>query len=107
MATPPNGTKLSLGKLGRATAVGNSNYTSSTSLNDAARDSGTGKASLSDFYISAVSNSLSGYPYVDEQTNETYTMTFTNENSLFQSRIGGRYKNFTWTTDNASLFAIQ
>ena len=41
LATPPNGTKLSLGKLGRATAVGNSNYTSKTSLNDAGRDSGT------------------------------------------------------------------
>lgn len=107
MATPPDGTKLSLGKLGRATAVGNSDYISKTSLNDAARDSGTGKASLGDFYISAVDNSLSGYPYVDESTNEIYEMTFTNENSLFQSRIGGRYQNFTWTTDNASLFAIQ
>ncbi|MBC8428564.1 hypothetical protein H8D04_01635 [bacterium] len=107
MATPPDGTKLSLGKLGRATAVGNSNYTSKTSLNSSARDSGTGKASLSDFYISAVDNTLSGYPYVDEQTNEIYELTFTNENSLFQSRIGGRYQNFTWTTNNASLFAIQ
>lgn len=107
MATPPDGTKLSLGKLGRATAVGNSNYISKTSLNSSARDSGTGKASLSDFYISAVDNTLSGYPYVDEQTNEIYELTFTNENSLFQSRIGGRYQNFTWTTNNASLFAIQ
>ena len=46
MATPPKGTKLSLGKLGRATAVGNSDYTSKTSLNDAGRDSGTGKTKL-------------------------------------------------------------
>ena len=107
MATPPNGTKLSLGKLGRATAVGNSNYTSKTSLNDAARDSGTGKTSISDFYIGSVDNSLDGYPYVDEQTNETYTMTFTDENSLFQSRIGGRYQNFTWTTGDNSLFELQ
>ena len=104
MATPPAGTKLSLGKLGRATAVGNSDYTSKTSLNSCARDSSTGKASLSDFYIGSVDNTLDGYPYVDEQTNETYTMTFTNENSLFQSRIGGRAENFTWTTNNASLF---
>jgi hypothetical protein len=73
-------------------------------LNSCARDSSTGKASLSDFYIGSVDNTLDGYPYVDEQTNETYTMTFTNENSLFQSRIGGRAENFTWTTNNASLF---
>ena len=104
MATPIAGSKLSLGKLGRATAVDNSDYTSKTSLNSCARDSSTGKASLSDFYIGSVDNTLDGYPYVDEQTNETYTMTFTNENSLFQSRIGGRAENFTWTTNNASLF---
>jgi hypothetical protein len=107
LATPIAGTKLSLGKLGRATAVGNSDYTSKTSLNSCARDSSTGKASLGDFYILEVDIGLDGYPYVDEQTNETYTMTFADENSLFQSRIGGRYQNFTWTTSNASLFAIQ
>ena len=105
MATPTDGTKLSLGKLGRATAGGNSDYTSKTSLNSAARDSGTGKASLSDFYIGSVDNTLDGYPYVDEQTNETYTLTFTNENTLFQSRIGGRYQNFTWS--GSALFPPQ
>ncbi len=104
MATPPSGTRLSLGKLGRATAVDNANYTSKTSLNSCARDSSTGKASLGDFYISAVVNDLDGYPYVDEQTNETYEITFTNANSLFASRIAARADNFTWTTSNASLF---
>ena len=72
MATPPDGTKLSLGKLGRATNVGNSNYTSKTSLNSAGRDSGTGKTNISDFYIGAVDSTIDGYPYVDEQTTETY-----------------------------------
>ena len=104
MATPPVGTKLSLGKLGRATAVDNANYTSKTSLNSCARDSSTGKASLGDFYISAVDSTLDGYPYVDEQTNEIYELTFTNNNSLFASRIAARADNFTWTTSNASLF---
>ncbi len=107
MATPPDGTKLSLGKLGRATAVGNSDYTSKTSLNSAGRDSGTGKTSISDFYIGSVDNSLDGYPYVDEQTNETYTLTFGDENTLFQSRMGGRHQNFTWTTSDNSLFELQ
>ena len=107
MATPPAGTELSLGKLGRATAVGNANHTSKTSLNSCARDSSTGKASLSDFYISAVDNTLTGYPYVDEQTNETYEVTFTNANSLFTSRIKTVSGNFTWTTSNSGLFALQ
>ena len=107
MATPPNGTKLSLGKLGRATNVGNSDYTSKTSLNSAGRDSGTSKTSISDFYIGSVDNTLDGYPYVDEQTNEIYTMTFGDENSLFQSRIGARYQNFTWTTSDNDLFQLQ
>jgi len=107
LATPPNGTKLSLGKLGRATNVGNSDNTSRTSLNSAGRDSGTSKTSVSDFYIGSVDDSLDGYAYVDEQTNETYTMTFGNENSLFQSRIGGRHQNFTWSSGNDSLFGPQ
>ena len=107
MATPPNGTKLSLGKLGRATSVGNSNYTSKTSLNSAGRDSSTGKTKLSDFYIGSVDSTLDGYPYVDEQTNEIYTMTFGDENTLFESRVGGRHQNFTWTTSNNGLFELQ
>ena len=107
MATPPNGTKLSLGKLGRATNVGNSDYTSKTSLNSAGRDSGTGKTSLSDFFIGSVDNTLDGFPFVDEQTNEIYTMTFDDENSLFRSRIAERHQNFTWTSNNGSLFALQ
>jgi hypothetical protein len=106
LATPPTGTKLSLGKLGRATAVDNANYTSKTSLNDCARDSGTSATNLSNFYIGAVDNSITGYSYVDESTNETYEITFTDENSLFTSRIASRADNFTWTTSNSSLFNI-
>jgi len=104
LATPPAGTALSLGKLGRATAVDNSDYTSETSLNDCARDSGTATTNLSNFYVGSVDSTLSGYPYVDEQTNEDYEITFTNNNSLFDSRIATRADNFTWTTTNSSLF---
>jgi len=107
LATPPDGTKLSLGKLGRATAVDNDDYTSKTSLNDAARDSGTDKTTLSSFYVESVDNSIDGYAYVDEQTNETYTMGFTNSNTLFDSRVKTRHQNFTWTTSNSSLFELQ
>ena len=104
MPTPPAGTALSLGKLGRATAVDNANYTSATSLNDCARDSGTAATNLSNFYIGAVDSTLTGYQYVDESTNETYELTFTNANSLFTSRMATRVENFTWTTANSSLF---
>jgi len=106
LATPPAGTALSLGKLGAATAVDNSDYESVTSLNDCARDSGTAATNLSNFYIGAVDNSITGYLYVDESTNETYEVTFTDENSLFTSRIATRPDNFTWTTSNSSLFNI-
>ena len=34
-------------------------------------------------------------------------MTFGDENSLFQSRIASRHQNFTWTTGDSDLFAIQ
>lgn len=105
MATVPADTNLSLGKLGRATNVDNSDYTSQTSLNSAARDSGTAETNISSFYIGSVDNSLSGYQYVDEQTNETYTMTFGDENTLFQSRIAARHENFTWGTNNGGLFS--
>ena len=44
---------------------------------------------------------------MDEQTNETYTLTFGDENTLFQSRMGGRHQNFTWTTSDNSLFELQ
>ena len=107
MASPTDGDKLSLGKLGRATAVGNSNYTSKTSLNSAGRDSGTGKTSIGDFYVGAVDATMDGYPYVDEQTNEVYELTFTNSNTLFDSRVKTRYQNFTWTTADSDLFALQ
>ena len=105
MATPPADTNLSLGKLGRATAVGNSDYTSETLMSDGAGSTtANSDHSLSKFYIGAVDSTLTGYLYVDESTNETYEITFTDENSLFASRIAARAGNFTWTTNNASLF---
>ena len=59
---------------------------------------------MSQFYIGSVDNSLTGQ-FVDEQTNETYTMTFGDENTLFRSRIAERHQNFTWGTTNGGLFA--
>ena len=104
MPTPAADTNLSLGKLARATGV-NGDYTSETLMSDCAGNTTADQDhALSSFYISAVVNSLTGYAYVDEQTNETYELTFTNANTLFASRIAARADNFTWTTSNASLF---
>ncbi len=105
MPTPPADTNLSLGKLGRATAAGNSDYTSETLMSDCAGNTTADQDhAVSSFYISAVVNSLTGYAYVDEQTNETYELTFTNANTLFGTRIKTRAANFTWTTADSDLF---
>jgi hypothetical protein len=106
LATPPADTNLSLGKLGKATGV-NSDYTSETLMSDGAGNSTADQNhSIGNFYIGAVDSTLTGYAYVDEQTNETYEVTFTDNNSLFASRIAARYQNFTWTTSNSSLFNL-
>jgi len=104
LPTPAADTNLSLGKLARATGV-NGDYTSQTLMSDCA-GSTTSDAdhTLSSFYISAVNDTLAGYGYVDESTNETYELEFTNANTLFGTRIKTRAANFTWTTANSSLF---
>ena len=105
MSTPAADSNLSLGKLGRATAAGNSDYTSETLMSDCAGNTTANQNhSVGGFYISAVDSSLTGYAYVDESTNETYEVTFTNANSLFTSRIATRAGNFDWTTSNSGLF---
>jgi hypothetical protein len=106
LATPAADSNLSLGKLGRA-AFGTATYTTEISMSDCAGNTTADQDhSIGGFYISAVDSSLTGYAYVDESTNETYEITFTNANSLFTSRIATRAGNFTWTTDNSSLFNI-
>ncbi len=107
MPTPAADTNLSLGKLARATGV-NGDYTSQTLMSDCAGNTTADQDhAVSSFYISAVVDSLTGYGYVDESTNETYEMTFTNANTLFGTRIKTRYQNFTWTTANNTLFELQ
>ena len=101
-------TDLSLAKLRRATDPGNvSDYTTLSRLGAdcAGATSDNQNYSISNFYISAVDNSLTGYLWVDEQTSETYTMTFADAGSLFLTRIANNHQNFTWTTASSS-FAV-
>ena len=110
MATPPADTNLSLGKLGVATGVRSysSNYDLEVSMSDSAGSTtADSNHSFSSFYIGSVDTDLTGYGWVDEQTNENYELTFGDANSLFTSRIKTISDNFTWTTSNSSLFELQ
>ena len=85
---------LSLGKLKRSRDGTNSYTTADTSLG--AQNDGSSQTKMSDFSITAVDNSLSGYNYLWEQTTEGYHMTFANAGSLFLSHLGSRDDNFSW-----------
>ena len=104
MPTPPVDTNLSLGKLGRA-AFGTAAYSTEISMSDCAGNTTADQDhALSSFYLGEVDGELTGYGFVDEQTNETYELTFSDANTLFGTRIKTRAANFTWTTSNSSLF---
>ena len=104
MPSVPADTNLSLGKLMRAAKHDTvSNYTTETELGNDCGNTTTGDADvkMSEFYISAVDSGLSGFAYVDEQTSESYLLTFANAGSYFTSRIASNHRNFTWNTTNA------
>jgi len=86
-----SGDTLSLNNL--AGALGET-QNSNVSL-DAMNSSAGAQVSLDDYAIDGVDNTLSGFTYAVEGTNETYTMTFENEGSKFGS-IKSRGANFTW-----------
>ena len=91
---------LSLGKLRRA-IDGNNSYTAAMSMSQASGSSATSPApvKMSDFSISAVSESLGGFEYLFEQTAENYEVRFNNAGSLFTSRIASRTQNLSWSFD--------
>jgi hypothetical protein len=94
---PSAGDTLSLGALGKAVGV-NGNTTSQTALAANGRGSTGTQTSLSDFYISAVDSSISGVDDTtpNESTTDAVTIGFSNEGSLFASRIKDVAANFTW-----------
>ena len=91
---------LSLGKLRRA-IDGNNSYTAAMSMSKASGSDATSPApvKMSDFSISAVSESLGGFTYLFEQTAENYEVRFSNAGSLFTSRIASRTQNLSWSFD--------
>lgn len=91
---------LSLGKLRRA-IDGNDSYTAAMSMSKASGSDATSPTpvKMSDFSISAVSESLGGFEYLFEQTAENYEVRFNNAGSLFTSRIASRTQNLSWSFD--------
>ena len=101
-------TDLSLAKLRRATDPGSvGDYTTLSQLGADCAGATTANTnySIGEFSIDSVDNSLTGFLWVDEQTAETYTMTFGGAGGRFIARIAGVYQNFTWTTASSS-FAV-
>jgi len=95
MSTASN-QNLSLGKLGRAVSGSRSNYTTETSLGQAAGTNATNSnIKISDFSISSV-DSLTGYAFLWEQTSEDYLLTFSNRGTRFDTKIAKVASNFTW-----------
>tara|TARA_A200000159_G_scaffold130403_1_gene127149 strand:+ start:26 stop:1330 length:1305 start_codon:yes stop_codon:yes gene_type:complete len=93
---PSSGDTLSLNNLAGALGGTQNSAVSLNSLNSSADT----QVSLSDYSISAVDNSITGYTYAVEATNETYTMTFADEGSKF-GNIKGRNQNFSWAVSPA------
>ena len=50
--------------------------------------------------------SISGYTYAVENTNETYTLGFTDAGTRFASKIGNRAENFTWSVPSGTTIGL-
>ena len=92
------GETLSLNALGSATGQ-------ATKSLSAAKGNTTGPISLSSFGIDAVGE-LGGYTYAVENTDETYTLSFSGAGANFASRIGNRASNFTWSVPSGNTISL-
>jgi hypothetical protein len=66
----------------------------------------SGPIAMSQFGIGSV-DSITGYTYVKESTDETFTLGFTDAGSRFLSRVGSVTNNFTWSLSAGAEFSIQ
>lgn len=99
MATLSSGDTLSLNALAGATGnTQGANVSLSTIKGSAV------STALSSYAIDSV-DSISGYTYIVEDSNETYTLTFSGAGSNF-SQITGRSDNFTWGITGGSKITL-
>ena len=103
---PSAGDNLSLGKLGRAVGA-TSDYTSQVSLAADGRGS-TGTATNMSMFDAGTFSSVGLSPSTSDGGTVTATANFSSPGSLFLSRIGSRYQNFTWSefSDTYSVVSI-
>ena len=92
---------LSLGGLGKAVGA-NGDTTSETALAADGRGSTGTETSLSDFHTDKHGSNLSpsswtGNPSLFSDDNKIFTYQFTNNGSLFLTRIADRPQNFNWS----------
>lgn len=93
MATLTSGDTLSLNNLAGATGhTQNSNVSLGTIKGS---PSAGDNISMKQFTIDSVTT-ISGFTYAVESTNETYTLSFDEEETYFTSKIKTRGDNFTW-----------
>ena len=91
------GETLSLNSLGSATGQ-------ATKSLSAAKGDILAPISMSSFGIDEV-DSITGFTYAVENTNETYTLGFTGAGSNF-SRISSRADNFTWSVPSGTTISV-
>lgn len=103
---PSTGDMLLLAKLGRAVGT-SANYTTLTKLAADGRGSTGTETKMSQFDAGTVA-SMTLSPNSGNSGTTTGTIAFTSPGSLFLSRIGGRFANFTWSesSDIYNLLSI-
>ena len=103
---PDTGDVLLLAKLGRAVGT-SSNYTTLTKLAADGRGSTGTLTKMSQFDAGTVA-SMTLSPDSGTSGTTTGTINFTSPGSLFLSRIGGLFANFTWgeSSDDYNLLTI-
>ena len=99
----PSGDTLSLYNLASATGNGLTNISLGTIKGSPASGN---NISMSAFTIDSV-DSVTGYTYAVESTSETYTLGFTTgSGTLFDSKIGNRSQNVTWSIPVGSKLSV-
>ena len=101
MATLTSGDTLSLNGLASATGQATKSVSAAIGGTPTSGDN----ISFSSFAIDSV-DSVSGFTYAVENTNETYELVISGKGANFDSRIGNRSANFTWTVPVGSKISL-
>ena len=104
-----SGDTLSLNNLATATGIGTPGTNVSLGAIKGSPVAGDNISLGNDFHITAVGSStsdISGYTYAVENTSETYTVNMQTKGGRFDSKIGNRSANFTWSVPAGSKISL-